>query len=220
MLWITFQEVELELDDTYRALERHLASVDREFSRVFKIYADRMQCRKGCSMCCSQMFSISCLEAAYISRAVKQMPAERREALRARASEYKRQRQRMLESADRTEDDGVFPLRGLRLQCPALENDACSIYPWRPIICRKWGIPLFNPYKPREVQACELNFKPGEEISAEGLIEGQAELLEDWVALKQAARRNVNYSEIRVTVADAILDDWDSIVMGPADKQG
>lgn len=37
-------------EETYHALERNLASADREFSRVFKIYADRMQCCKGCSI--------------------------------------------------------------------------------------------------------------------------------------------------------------------------
>ena len=51
---------------------------------------------------------------------------------------------------------------------PALKDDVCVIYGHRPVIARKWGIPLWNPKRPDELQARELNFKPGEVIEAEG----------------------------------------------------
>jgi hypothetical protein len=95
------------------------------------------------------------------------------------------------------------------LACPALVGDACSIYEARPIICRKWGIPIFNPAKPAELQACELNFKPGEEVEIEGLIEPQVALLEEWVELKGLAKRSLGLPQTRSTVAEAILDDFD-----------
>ena len=57
-----------------------------------------------------------------------------------------------------------LPPPGLRLACPALEDGACQIYENRPLMCRKYGMPLYNPQKPEQVFACELNFKPGEEI--------------------------------------------------------
>ena len=37
-----------------------LSEVDQEFNRVRDIFIERMQCRKGCSSCCSQLFSIKC----------------------------------------------------------------------------------------------------------------------------------------------------------------
>src|SRR5262245_45347254 len=74
--------------EVFGSFEEHLAEVDREFRRVADRFSDRMQCRKGCSMCCSQMFSISLIEAAYISRAVKALPDDERERLRAAARDY------------------------------------------------------------------------------------------------------------------------------------
>ena len=64
-----------DLDSIYRTYEELLSDVDREFNRVRDIFIDRMQCRMGCSSCCSQLFPISAIEAAYISKAVKALGA-------------------------------------------------------------------------------------------------------------------------------------------------
>jgi hypothetical protein len=81
------------------------------------------------------------------------------------------------------------------------------------LICRKWGIPLFNPKRPTELQACELNFRPGEEIDIEGLLEPQVALLEDWVELKGRARRALKHPKMTATVAEAIVFDYEEILL-------
>jgi len=208
----------MAVEETFRDYERHVAAVDREFDRVFRLFADRMHCGRGCSMCCSQMFSISLVEAAYISRAVKSMPAEQRQRLQSAARAYV-DRARELVGAGNEDPEGeeaVTPRPGLRLPCPALENDACSIYGARPIICRKWGIPVFNPGKPAELQACELNFAPGEEVEIDGLLEPQVELLGEWVQLKGRARERFQHPKMTATVAEAILNDYEQILAGPS----
>ena len=191
---------------------RHLESVDREFRRVYNKFADRMQCHRGCSMCCSQMFSISGIEAAYISRAVKASPEPERRRLRQAAADYIA-RAKKLTGADSNDDETFTPRPGLRLQCPALNGDACSIYHARPIICRKWGIPIFNPKKPMELQACELNFRPGEEVDIDGLLEPQVDLLESWVELKERTSEGHPSAVARTTIAEAILNDWEEILL-------
>ena len=161
-------------------------------------------------MCCSQMFSISRIEAAYISRAMKAMPEGERDRLRTSARQYVADARKLIgKDEESDEEEAITPRPGLRLACPALVGDACSIYEARPIICRKWGIPVFNPAKPAELQACELNFKPGEEVEIEGLIEPQVALLEEWVELKGLAKRSLGLPQTRSTVAEAILDDLD-----------
>jgi len=189
--------------DVFDAYEKHLADVDREFRRVADRFSDRMQCRKGCSMCCSQMFSISLIEAAFISRAVKALPDDERARLQAAAREY-------LDRAPVGDDgqESILPRPGLRIPCPALKDDACSVYHARPIICHKWGIPVFNPVKPLELQACELNFRPGEAIDVDGLLEPQVALLEDWIELKKRAAA----PRERATVAEAILFDYEALL--------
>jgi Fe-S-cluster containining protein len=204
----------METDEIFQSYERHLADVEAEFRRVSARFASRMQCRRGCSMCCSQMFSISMIEAAYISRAIKSLPDDERERLREKARGYVAQAKSMTgDGGGAGEEEAVTPRPGHRLPCPALEGDACSIYSARPIICRKWGIPIFNPRKPAELQACELNFKPGEEIEIDGLIEPQVALLEDWVELKGRTRRALNHAEVRTTVAEAILVDYEQALL-------
>jgi Fe-S-cluster containining protein len=197
----------------FQEYESYVAEVDAEFRRVFQKFADRMQCRRGCSMCCSQMFSISLIEAAYISRAVKAMPANERDRLRSLANEYVHKAKQMNSLEENDREEAITPRPGARLPCPALKGDACSIYNARPIICRKWGIPIFNPNKPLELQACELNFRSGEEIDMDGLIEPQVALLEEWVDLKGRSGLDFKHPRMTCTIAEAIAGDFESVFL-------
>jgi uncharacterized protein len=47
-------------------------------------------------------------------------------------------------------------------KCPFLINHSCSIYPFRPIICRSHGLPIINMDREGEnweLSFCQLNFK-------------------------------------------------------------
>ena len=78
----------IDLPGIYRTYEELLSDVDREFDRVRDTFIDRMQCRMGCSSCCTQLFPISAIEAAYISKAVKALDPEAREQMRLKALAY------------------------------------------------------------------------------------------------------------------------------------
>jgi len=47
--------------------------VDREFARNREIYGEKIRCGPGCTDCCSQLFQITEVEAAEISRGVRMM---------------------------------------------------------------------------------------------------------------------------------------------------
>src|SRR5438309_8988096 len=64
---------------------RIAADWEAEFARNQRRYGEKIHCRKGCSDCCSQMFQITELEAAYISRAVKELPPDARGRMKQRA---------------------------------------------------------------------------------------------------------------------------------------
>jgi hypothetical protein len=153
------------------------------------------------------MFSISALEAAVIARAVAALPAEHREPLRQRARAYvSRATDLGLGEAGQSEES-LTPRTGVRLPCPALEDDACGIYGARPLICRKWGMPLFDPSKPDRLLACELNFQSGEFVDAGGLVSRQTALLEQWVTVKDEAAGALPAPVRTYTIAEAILAD-------------
>ena len=192
--------------------------VEAEFDRNVRLYGDRMQCGRGCSSCCSQMFRITIMDAIMISRKMKQLPAAERDDLQARAQHYIEERARLIhQRADEDNQTGrEVPTTGLRLPCPALnEQGACRIYDARPVVCRKWGIPLFDPQHPTELQACELNFPPGtafEDEELDELIDRQTEIAERWQAVKASVNDRYLPKQTSTTIAEAIAGDYEEMM--------
>lgn len=166
-------------EERYREI---VAAVDAEFARNRALHGDRIRCGPGCTECCHHVFAISGIEAEQVRRGVEALPDEVRREVEARAVEYIERRL----------------VRGERLPCPALRDGRCSIYEHRPMMCRKFGMPLFNPDKPDRIFACELNFPDGEEIDDPRLIQIQTGIHERWTQLKHEAGTE------RSTVAQAI----------------
>jgi Fe-S-cluster containining protein len=187
-----------------RLYDEHAAEWDHEFRQVADGFGERIQCRRGCSMCCSQMFAIEPLEGARIAEAVACLPPAVRDRLRARARAYL-EAARRVGLRGRGDQDPVKPRTGARLPCPALEQEACTIYEARPLICRKWGIPIYDPSKPSQLQSCELNFRPGEAVAVGDLPERHTALLERWATLADEARSALELPPDSLTVAEAIL---------------
>ena len=76
------------VESIYGAYRELLSLVDEEFNRVRDMFIDRMQCRKGCSSCCHQLFPINAIEAAYISQGVRELEPDVQDGMRLRASAY------------------------------------------------------------------------------------------------------------------------------------
>lgn len=160
-----------------------LAAVDAEFERNRSLHGIRIQCRPGCTDCCHHLFQITEIEAEYVGKGVRLLDAETRSALEARARAY-------LESYRDLSN------RRARMPCPALHEGICSIYEFRPLVCHKFGMPIYNPDKPDRILACELNFKAGEEIRDPDLIQIQTGIHRTWKDLQ---------SKGALTVAEVIL---------------
>lgn len=179
-----------------------------EFERNRQLHGDRIQCRRGCDDCCHQLFQISELEAAEISRGVAGLPQNVQRELRSRAEKYIEQRVELIARRGFVESWGALHGPGLRLACPALENGACLLYEHRPLICRKFGIPLWNPDRPGRVHACQLNFRDGEEIEDGQLIQIQTGLHERWKSLQADYNRAGGHRDSQpLTIARAIVED-------------
>lgn len=183
--------------------------VAREFGRNLKRYGDRLRCGKGCTDCCHHIFQITEIEAAYVSLGVKTLPEALRKRLVERARLHLPKRQKLMSAHGRIEAWGTLPEPDMRLACPALENGVCVIYDHRPLVCRKFGIPIYNPDNPDRIYACELNFKPGEEIVDDDLIPIQTDIYGRWIGIQRAYRRAGGRLEKRpISVARAILEDF------------
>ena len=185
------------------------AGYEAEFARNRELHGERIQCRSGCDACCSQLFQITEIEAAVVSEGLRSLESALRERIETRARAYLPERARLVAEHGLIEGWGSLPPEGTRLACPALEDGACQIYEHRPLICRKFGIPLWNPDRPGRVHACELNFREGEEIVDGQLIQIQTALHKDWKATQGSYNVAGGVRDPQpITVARAILEDF------------
>lgn len=190
---------------------------EKEFDRNFNLYPGQMQCRKGCFLCCSQMFRITLIDAAIVSKAVKKLDPEILKKMQDKARLYLKKKDEMIheraKDMDLDYDSDEISTIGLRLPCPALdENGACGIYESRPIVCRKFGMPIYDPKKPDELQTCELNFNEAKEIDADELIENQMKIYNYWMELKTEVNETLNPDRKATTIAEAILFDYEEML--------
>jgi Fe-S-cluster containining protein len=156
------------------------------------------------------VFQISEIEAAEISRFVKQLAAASRSLLESRARSYRPARDATMKRHGYLDARGNLPSPETRLACAALVDGRCAIYDHRPLICRKYGMPLVDPRQPGRVSACELNFQRGERIDDQRLVEIQTGLSENW----SQAQRDYDHAggrrhDLPISVADAILEDFE-----------
>lgn len=216
----------MKLREIYQSYEGLLADVEQEFNRVRNIFGARILCAKGCSSCCHQLFPISLIEAAYVSKAVKGLDPDARDEMQRKARSYlleltdgKFRETHTVEEHSELVGDALDRLAGVKhIPCPALENDSCSIYSNRPIIARKWGIPLWNPKNPNVLQACDLNFKAGEVIEGDGLVEPQMELEYRWLSWNHEVLESLDLADVVATVASAVLFDYEALLQEKADS--
>ena len=135
-----------ELLPLYRSLAEHLTTLAVESA---KAAGHQVSCRKGCGACCRQLVPVSALEARELVKLVDKMPEPRRSIVRRRFADARARLQseapellrRLLHAADCSRDDAVelgHAYFGLRIACPFLEDESCSIYADRPIDCRQY----------------------------------------------------------------------------------
>ncbi len=190
------------------------AAIGREFARNCKrhrrLLQSRMQCRRGCTDCCHHIFHLTEVEAAQVSRDVKSLPPETRQKLVENARAYLPKRDEVMRRHGFIQAWGNLPRPETRLACPALVGGACTIYDHRPLICRKFGMPIYHPEQPARIFACELNFRPGEAFEDPHLVRIQTGLAEAWTGLQSDYDRDGGKrDELPISVAHAILKDYE-----------
>jgi Fe-S-cluster containining protein len=99
-----------------------------------------VSCRKGCGACCRQLVPVSRTEGERLLQLVEMMPAERRAALATRfaAAEAAIEDAGLKERGQRSDRELSTAYFALRIPCPFLEDESCSIHPDRPLVCREY----------------------------------------------------------------------------------
>lgn len=107
-----------------------------------------ISCRHGCAYCCRQLLPVSEAEALHLAEVVEAMEPSRRNEVKKRFHDLIR----ALDAAGLLErlvnwqalpdekalEELALEYYGLYLDCPFLEDEACSIYADRPLRCREY----------------------------------------------------------------------------------
>lgn len=122
--------------DVYSEL---LSKVELFSDKVGSANSGTMSCKPGCDRCCRNTFTVFAVEAANIRLGFEGLP----EGVKVRIKSCS------LNAAS----DNI---------CPLLHNGVCSLYGYRPVICRTHGLPLVSEHVlvdgRRVTTACEMNF--------------------------------------------------------------
>jgi Fe-S-cluster containining protein len=109
-----------------------------------------ISCRMGCAACCRMLVPLSAPEAFALRAYVEQLPTDRQTHLLSRLSDRKDSLKRaglwdrlndVAEANRPVPDEELDPINqsyyALRIPCPYLEDEMCSIYESRPSACRE-----------------------------------------------------------------------------------
>ena len=109
-----------------------------------------VSCRMGCAACCRMLVPLSAPEAFALREYVGQLPTDRRTLVLTRLSDTKDRLSQtglwerlndLAEAPTPLPDEELDPINrayyALRIPCPYLENEMCSIYEARPAACRE-----------------------------------------------------------------------------------
>ncbi len=107
-----------------------------------------ISCAAGCGACCRQLVPVSPPEAFWLADVIRSLPDERRDVVMSRfnhiASDVE-QRGMVDEMYNPPPtDEPILEISKkyflLGLPCPFLEDESCSIHPYRPVACREYNV--------------------------------------------------------------------------------
>lgn len=137
--------------DAFKLADR----IARDGTRREAKLGSKVSCAKGCAACCRWLVCVSIPEALYIHERLRGCESRRRDDIFQRFRRIKEtlEKNGLAEALarDLTRGHGDVTLdhrlhvlsrryHPLQIPCPFLEEEACSIYPWRPTTCRQYYV--------------------------------------------------------------------------------
>jgi Fe-S-cluster containining protein len=116
------------------------AVVDAAEAQAVAREGKTISCRKGCGACCRQLVPISRTEGERLLAVIEALPAERQKELRRRFAEADKAiaDAGLAERAGRSDRELSTAYFALKIACPFLEEESCSIHAERPLVCREY----------------------------------------------------------------------------------
>jgi Fe-S-cluster containining protein len=137
----------------FEPYDRQVSLADKSFERISGEYPDCMACKPGCADCCHAVFGLFLVEAVFLKNDFDQLgEKEKADALK-RGLAAEKDLKTLERTLEEFKDDprmSAYAMAKTRIRCPLLDDDnACILYPYRPITCRVYGIPTMVQGIPR-----------------------------------------------------------------------
>lgn len=119
----------------------YIAYLNKKLEKFFENQKPYIFCKKGCSKCCENgEYPFSKLEHEFLMIGFSKLPLDIQQKIMKKISQIKKNK----ESAT-----GEFTY-----ECPFLINHECSVYDFRGIICRSFGLMSINPEGKTKIPFC------------------------------------------------------------------
>lgn len=119
----------------------YMAYLNKKLGKFFDDQKPYISCKRGCSKCCENgEYPFSELEHEFLMIGFSKLKPDIQKKIVNKISEIKRAKEN---------SDGVFTY-----ECPFLINHECSVYDFRGIICRSFGLMSINPNGKTKIPFC------------------------------------------------------------------
>ena len=117
-----------------QSYESQLNKITDKINSCFIEQEEYIKCAKGCSICCKNgYYPASELEYKYVRKGIETLYSQEQiKSLQDKVWEIYKNRKNFL----KTNSD----IHDFVYECPFLDNESCSIYEYRPITCRTYGL--------------------------------------------------------------------------------
>ena len=138
-----------DLSSFFTRYEALAQEADAVFEHVRSQFPQEVICKEGCSSCCHALFDLSLVETLYVNKHfLERFSGVERFSITSKAGEIDRKiakikRQAFKDSqAGKDSNEILQEMAATSVRCPLLDdNDSCTLYEFRPITCRFYGIP-------------------------------------------------------------------------------
>lgn len=205
-------------DELLANYEQLAQAADEAFSRIQRDHPEEVKCNRGCVDCCHALFGLFLIEALYLRQHFASLePAVQQEIL-ARVDESKENIKKAQDAVSNSfagdERLQSYAMAKQRVRCPLLNDKGdCALYPFRPITCRVYGIPVTAK---GSTHACwKAGFKQGRSYPAFNMDRVYQQLYQLSMALLETAGvEDKEAASLLIPVTTALTTPYESLIRG------
>lgn len=201
----------------FEPYDQLVKKADMVFQEIKEKHQDCVRCEIRCADCCHAIFGIFLIEALFLKNDFERLDKEEKEKAIARAKKADQELERIQKRLRQFRDDPYminYILAKERIRCPLLsEEHECILYPYRPITCRVYGVPILIR---GNVRVCHKSgFEKGNTYTTYNMDRAYKELYSISRELLNASGvKDTDRASLMISVAKAITTPLEQIVKG------